>query len=218
MKIPTYACFIVSLYEEKILEEDLYRYMKHRWLFNEQYQLSRHCLQFNLSKLLDTAVAIAGDGARYCAKVLKCSEGLHNKAFILTMDNGVELLAKPPNPNAGPAHYTTASEVATCHFLREIFNIPVPRILAWSSDASNPVGAEYIIEEKASGVRLGSLWNHWSRGPKLKIITQIAQIEDVLTSISFPKHGCIYFKEDLLALTGVAPDLSVNSSAAPEIL
>ncbi|EQL36366.1 hypothetical protein BDFG_02100 [Blastomyces dermatitidis ATCC 26199] len=166
-------------------------------------------MAFNLSKLLDTAVAIAGDGARYCAKVLKCSEGLHNKAFILTMDNGVELLAKLPNPNAGPAHYTTASEVAT-PFL--------PRILAWSSDASNPVGAEYIIEEKASGVRLGSLWNHWSRGPKLKIITQIAQIEDVLTSISFPKHGCIYFKEDLLALTGVAPDLSVNSSAAPEIL
>ncbi|KAL2368629.1 hypothetical protein RJZ57_006990, partial [Blastomyces gilchristii] len=146
------------------------------------------------------------------AKVLKCSEGLHNKAFILTMDNGVELLAKLPNPNAGPAHYTTASEVATCHFLREIFNIPVPRILAWSSDASNPVGAEYIIEEKASGVRLGSLWNHWSRGPKLKIITQIAQIEDVLTSISFPKHGCIYFKEDLLALTGVAPDLEGSPS------
>jgi hypothetical protein len=29
------------------------------------------------------------------------------------MDNGTEVVAKLPNPNAGPAHYTTASEVAT---------------------------------------------------------------------------------------------------------
>ena len=36
-------------------------------------------------------------------RVLKCSEGLHNKAFILTMDNGTEVFAKRPNPNAGPA-------------------------------------------------------------------------------------------------------------------
>lgn len=46
-------------------------------------------------------------------KVLKCREGLHNKAFVLTMDNGTEVVAKLPNPNAGPAHCTTASAVAT---------------------------------------------------------------------------------------------------------
>ena len=36
-------------------------------------------------------------------RVPNCSEGLHNKAFILTMDNGTEVFAKLPNPNAGPA-------------------------------------------------------------------------------------------------------------------
>lgn len=46
-------------------------------------------------------------------KVLKCTEGQCNKAFLMTMDNGAEVLAKIPNPNAGPAFYTTASEVAT---------------------------------------------------------------------------------------------------------
>lgn len=51
--------------------------------------------------------------SRTGTKVLKCVEGLHNKAFILTMDNGAEVFAKLPNPNAGPSHYTTASEVAT---------------------------------------------------------------------------------------------------------
>ena len=34
---------------------------------------------------------------------------MHNKAFILTMDNGVEVLAKLPNPSAGPAFYTTVA-------------------------------------------------------------------------------------------------------------
>jgi hypothetical protein len=49
-------------------------------------------------------------------RVLKCREGLNNKAYILTMDNGSELFAKLPNPIAGPAFYTTASEVATRQF------------------------------------------------------------------------------------------------------
>ena len=35
----------------------------------------------------------------------------------MTMDNGAEVLAKIPNPNAGPAFCTTASEVATRHFV-----------------------------------------------------------------------------------------------------
>lgn len=52
-------------------------------------------------------------------KVLKCIEGQYNKVFIMTMDNGVEVVAKIPNPNAGPAFYTTSSEVATRHFVRE---------------------------------------------------------------------------------------------------
>jgi hypothetical protein len=50
-------------------------------------------------------------------KLLKCLEGQYNKAFILTMDNGMEVLAKLPNPNAGPKFFTTASEVATREFV-----------------------------------------------------------------------------------------------------
>lgn len=53
-------------------------------------------------------------------KVLKCLEGSFNKALLLTMDNGTEVMAKLPNPNAGPAFYTTASEVATHHFVGDI--------------------------------------------------------------------------------------------------
>jgi hypothetical protein len=45
------------------------------------------------------------------------SRGLNNKAYILTMNNGSEIFAKLPNPIAGPAFYTTASEVATREFV-----------------------------------------------------------------------------------------------------
>lgn len=51
-------------------------------------------------------------------RVLKCSEGLHNKVFILIMDNGTEAFAKLPNPNAGLTQFTTASEVATHELVR----------------------------------------------------------------------------------------------------
>jgi hypothetical protein len=36
------------------------------------------------------------------------------------MDNGSELFAKLPNPIAGPAFYTTASEVATRQFVSSL--------------------------------------------------------------------------------------------------
>ena len=35
----------------------------------------------------------------------------------MSMDDGQEAIAKVPNPNAGVAHFTTASEVATMDFV-----------------------------------------------------------------------------------------------------
>ncbi|KAL3457699.1 hypothetical protein BJX64DRAFT_268476 [Aspergillus heterothallicus] len=80
--------------------------------FNEERELLKRHVNFNLRSLIGVAVESC-NGARYCTKVVKCLEGLRNKAFLLTMDNNVEVFAKIPNPNAGPRHYTTASEVAT---------------------------------------------------------------------------------------------------------
>lgn len=48
------------------------------------------------------------------------------------MDNGVQVIAKIPNPYI-PQKFFTASEVATLDFLRNELGIPVPRVFAWSS-------------------------------------------------------------------------------------
>lgn len=77
---------------------------------------SRKLLQYakELNAVSLPAPSYAGFfNAQSGTRVLKGTEGFHNKAFILTMDNGAEVFAKLPNPNAGPAQYTTASEVAT---------------------------------------------------------------------------------------------------------
>jgi hypothetical protein len=53
------------------------------------------------------------------------------------MNNGAEIFAKLPNPNAGPAHYTTASEVAT-------------RKLVYVTITSPPKSADITSFEKSS--------------------------------------------------------------------
>lgn len=92
--------------------------------------------KFDFQGLIDVAVKAVGMSGINCmfpppglyrtnlqiigVKVLKCVEGQFNKAFLLTMSNGFEIIARLPNPNAGPAFYTTASEVATGHFVCHI--------------------------------------------------------------------------------------------------
>lgn len=63
-------------------------------------------------------VAAQSIGASSCVEIKKVPEGNFNKTFLLTMNNGKEVIAKVPNPNAGHAHFTTASEVATMDFVR----------------------------------------------------------------------------------------------------
>jgi len=40
--------------------------------------------------------------------------------------------------------------------MRNVLNIPVPRVLAWDSSNHNPVKAEYIIMERIKGVQLST--------------------------------------------------------------
>ena len=49
-------------------------------------------------------------------------------------------------------HFTSWIQVATIRYISEHTSVPVPKIYAWNSDASNVVGAEYMIMEKVSFV------------------------------------------------------------------
>ncbi len=104
--------------------------------YDEAKQLPKRYLQFDLEKLIKKAVSLVQSrGASYCNiriiiatfcgthqwfgryQGFEVSRRLYNKALILTMDNGIEILAKLPCPAAGPQFYTTASEVTTRSFV-----------------------------------------------------------------------------------------------------
>ncbi|KAH7378575.1 hypothetical protein BKA64DRAFT_714345 [Cadophora sp. MPI-SDFR-AT-0126] len=134
---------------EGIAEDELYRFTRYQWLYRESEQLAMRYRKFNVLGLVDASVRAAGKGAKACVEIVKCIEGQYNKAFLMKMDNGEVVVARLPHPNAGPAFYTTASEVATRRLLRTVLKVSVPRILAYAANVDNPVGAEYIIEEEA---------------------------------------------------------------------
>ncbi|OJJ51118.1 hypothetical protein ASPZODRAFT_148466 [Penicilliopsis zonata CBS 506.65] len=176
--------------------EALNRFTSGRWLWNERQQLACRSVKFDLSTLLRLAASVIG--ARSCTQVLKVSEGQYNKVFQLTMDDGREIIAKLPNPNAGRPHFTTASEVATMDFLKNVLNLPVPRVYAWSSRASeNPLGAEYILMEKQAGVVLTDVWDTIKGKQKVQILDQVVDIERRLAATKFSKFGSLYYKDDL---------------------
>ncbi|OQE30774.1 hypothetical protein PENFLA_c002G04504 [Penicillium flavigenum] len=114
------------------------------------------------------------------------------------MDNGCEVFAKLPNPNAGATRFTIASEIATRKLLSEVLDVPVPRVLACSFDASNsPVGAEYIIEEK--------------RPAFISALFGVNGLENTLAGVTFDMHGCIYFKDDLRSLGEEPKEANIQS-------
>lgn len=92
-----------------------YKYISGRWLWNEQYQFARRYVEFDLPALLQ--VSAQAIGARSCVKIEKLPEGNFSKVFLITVDDGREIIAKLPNPNAGRPHLTTASEAATMDYV-----------------------------------------------------------------------------------------------------
>ena len=100
-------------------EESLYHYTSGRWLWNEKEQLSRRYVKFNPAELVRIATNVTG--SKSCIQLKKLPEGNFSKVFLITMDDGKEIIAKLPNPNAGRRHFTTASEVATMAYVGASF-------------------------------------------------------------------------------------------------
>lgn len=64
-----------------------------------------------------TQIAASTVDSRCCVAIEKYPNGQYNKAFLMTMEDGKQVVAKVPNPNAGLARLIIASEVATMKFV-----------------------------------------------------------------------------------------------------
>ncbi|OQE01958.1 hypothetical protein PENSOL_c003G07293 [Penicillium solitum] len=144
---------------------------------------------------MNTVARVAADsvGAAECISVTKYPDGMFNKTFLMTMEDGREVVAKVPNPNAGVLHFTTASEVATMDFASRILGTPAPHVHAWNSQAkSHPVGAEFIIMDKVEGVPLSQIWSTMQLQQRLKVIIAMTMQKKWL-SVSFSHYGSLYY-------------------------
>lgn len=200
-----------------VTPDDLFGYASGRWLINDEYQQKQRFVKFDIGSLSRLAASLFGDTTK-CARIDKL-EGNFNKAFILTMNDGNEVIAKVPCPNAGPPLFTTASEVATLKFrmyymsalARSLFicglrfrllvrlrtSVRVPEVFAWCSDSANPVGAEFIIMEKIPGVALAERWETMKTLERYKVIDQVIETEKELATLKFPAYGSLFLRDSL---------------------
>jgi hypothetical protein len=174
--------------------EHFYRYTSGRFLFGEPQQLEERYKKFNVSALKDVAAkALSAE----CTNIIKLNEGSFNKVFLLAFNDGQEAIARIPHPNAGPPHFTTASEVATMDYLYKILKLPVPKILGYSCSSNNPVQSEYILMERIKGVNLTVRWNKLSVSEKEGVVEEIANFVNRLFNVRFSAYGNLYFKRDI---------------------
>ncbi|KAI2739974.1 hypothetical protein DTO013E5_10189 [Penicillium roqueforti] len=190
--------------------EHFFRYTSGRWLWDEEQQLRDRYRAFDVAELQSLAAKTVRSDS--CISITKLAEGGYNKVFRLIMNDGKRVLARIPNPNAGPEFYSTASEVATMELARDFLQIPVPRVFDWSATSNNAVGSEYIIMEEASGTQLGLIWNQLSPDKKLSIMREIVTIESKMLAVSFSHFGSIYFASD--AVESAVPALLTSESSS----
>ncbi|RMZ84963.1 hypothetical protein DV738_g299, partial [Chaetothyriales sp. CBS 135597] len=149
----------------------------------------------DVTELAKAAAEAAGSNS--CIDITKLPEGNFSKVFLMVMDDGKEIIAKLPNPNAGRAHLTTASEVATMDFVRNVLKVPAPKVYAWNSSCANPVGAEYILMERVSGIELDKVWDGMSGKEKFEVVQQLAQYDAAFATSNLPMYGSLYYASDV---------------------
>ena len=173
---------------------ELFSYTSGRYLYNEELRLVERYVEFDIEALEKTVERCVGRGT--VANFNKLAEGGFNRVFLLTMDDGFEVIAKISYSIVVPKKLTTESEVATMNFLRSK-RIPIPRVYTWSSKADNDVGTEYIIMDKAAGKPLGERWFSLTPKERAHLVTTYVNIECKLFSLNFSSYGSLYYKANL---------------------
>lgn len=109
---------------------------------------------FNVLELKRLAAASVNRTPEDVSLFEKLAEGGFNRMFLVTMCDGLQLVARIPYPVTEPKYLAVASELATMEFLRA-HGIPVPRVYSYSATTENNAGTEYIVMERVRGTNLG---------------------------------------------------------------
>ena len=112
--------FSRSLHTDWSTNKGFFHYTRGRFVSNKAHKLAIRRVEFDMNALTKIAAESVGSSLAQCVHVKKSPDGMFNKSFLFTMQDGSQVVGKVPDPNAGRAHYTTASEVATMDFVESL--------------------------------------------------------------------------------------------------
>ncbi|KAL3474616.1 kinase-like domain-containing protein [Aspergillus californicus] len=194
-----------------LCSRDLFEYTSGRFLFNEELRRFERRVPFNVDALSSAACSAVRRPPTDLVSTTKLAEGGFNRVLQVTFSDGYSVIARIPFRATVPKQYAVASEAATLGFLRSS-GIPVPKVLTYSPDPTNPVGAEYIILEKMDGTPLSAQWFSMDNKARVKIMKQIVQLESRFMALRFPASGSLYYRRDLINLQS---SISLRGQAEP---
>ncbi|KAF2632825.1 hypothetical protein BU25DRAFT_406137 [Macroventuria anomochaeta] len=121
------------------------------------------------------------------------SKGAFTKLYKISTPDKPYLLrvSLPVDP-----HHRTESAVSTIAFVRQITSIPVPHIIAYSSDNLNELGFEWVLIDNIPGTTLHKVWRGMSWDAKEAIVKQLVEHQAQLFEHRFQKIGNIFRQDD----------------------
>ncbi|KAG8739860.1 hypothetical protein FRC10_005055 [Ceratobasidium sp. 414] len=159
---------------------------------------------FSLSRLSDVVSKYLGTP---CALV-KIDEGGSHKVYDVisrTSSKSLDTIVRVASPafpkdkmlSEPGRNMTSRQQIATLKYIAAHTPIPVPQVYMWDADASNPVGAEYMVMQKIPGIAPHD--NKWKSLPlavKLNVVGQVAEHLATLSSLQFERAGSLYPSTD----------------------
>lgn len=151
-----------------------------RW--NEKLRLHERRRPFNVQELKSLATASVSRELKNIVSFKKLAEGGFNRTFLVSMQDGLEMIARIPYLTTEPRQLLVASEVATMDYLRSR-GVPILTIFGYSATANNPAGTEYIFMEVTAGTNLGNIWYQLGEAARTTVVRRLVELESQLLSL-----------------------------------
>lgn len=74
-------------------------------------------------------------------------------------------------------------------------SLPIPKILDWNDNPSNPIGTEYIIQEHVMGIQLHQLWPTMNSEQHMLCTKVLSLTMKKMASLDSPAYGSLYFSD-----------------------
>ena len=146
--------------------------------------------------------AIQENGISTCSTITPLAQEVFNRTY--NVQGGPEELvlrvALPVDPK-----WKTMSEVATMEWIWDNTSLPVPKVVAYEANLTNPAGFEWILTRNVPGEPLENMWWSMEWTAKEKLVAQIAQ------------YLASTFRKQFSGIGNIYPDSPAHTQDRPKV-